>query len=381
MERIKDQQPFFEKDEISAMESKGLAQWIAFGPIVFQAARVLRNSGILAVIEKHFPAGLTAEEIRQHAAVSEYGTRVLLESGLSIGLVVVDSEGRYNITKTGHFIIHDELTNINMDFVHDVCYKAMYSLDKSIETGKPAGLSIFGEWETIYEGLGELPKQVQKSWFAFDHYFSDNAFRAVLREVVKHQPKKLMDIGGNTGKWAIACTLNNPPIQVTIVDLPGQLKMAKLELEKRGLLDKVELYPANVLKPGTKLPGGHDVIWMSQFLDCFSEEQIEMILRKCHDVLEDDGLLFIMEPFWDCQAYKTAAFCLLQTYLYFTALANGNSQMYSSEIFKKILLKAGFDITEQQDNIGLSQTLLTCRKSPEKAGKTTIKQSEKILLN
>jgi hypothetical protein len=106
-----------------------------------------------------------------------------------------------------------------------------------------------------------------------------------------------------------------------------------------------------------------------------------MILRKCHDVLEDDGVLIIMEPFWDCQAYKTAAFCLHQTSLYFTALANGNSQMYSSEIFKKILVKAGFDITEQKDNIGLSQTLLTCRKSAQKTGKATIKQSETILLN
>ena len=66
------------------------------------------------------------------------------------------------------------------------------------------GLKEFGEWQTIYEGLSQLPEQVQKSWFAFDHYFSDDAFPLVLKQVYKKGIKKLLDIGGNTGKWAIA---------------------------------------------------------------------------------------------------------------------------------------------------------------------------------
>ena len=64
--------------------------------------------------------------------------------------------------KTGHFILHDPLTITNMNFVHDVNYKGLFDLDKSIETGKPVGLKEFGEWTTIYEGLSQLPEQVQK---------------------------------------------------------------------------------------------------------------------------------------------------------------------------------------------------------------------------
>ena len=43
---------FFSKDKKSAFAAKETAQWIAFGPVVFQSARVLRNSGILDAIEK-----------------------------------------------------------------------------------------------------------------------------------------------------------------------------------------------------------------------------------------------------------------------------------------------------------------------------------------
>jgi len=53
---------------------------------------------------------------------------------------------------------------------------------------------------------------------------------------------------------------------------------------------------------------------------------------------------------------------LQQTSLYFTVLANGNSQLYCSEIFINCIKKAGFNVTEQVDHIGLSQTLLKCKK-------------------
>ncbi len=50
---------FFSKDKKSAFEAKEAAQWIAFGPVIFQAARVLRNSGILKLIEDSGSTGLT----------------------------------------------------------------------------------------------------------------------------------------------------------------------------------------------------------------------------------------------------------------------------------------------------------------------------------
>jgi ubiquinone/menaquinone biosynthesis C-methylase UbiE len=352
---------FFNKDNKTAIEAKGMAQLIAFGPVIFQVARALRNFGILDIIEASGPAGLTLAEIGERAKLSDYGTRVLLESGLGIGLVILH-EDCYVLTKTGYFISHDPLTRTNMDFVHDVCYKGLFSLDKSIESGKPEGLKEFGPWNTIYEGLSQLPEQVQKSWFSFDHFFSDIAFPIVLPEVYKNGIKKILDIGGNTGKWAIASCRFADDIHITILDLPGQLEMAKIKMQQLGLTERVSFFPANILDENQAFPGGYDAIWMSQFLDCFSESEIRSILRRCNDALEEEGYVLILEAFWDTQRFETAAFCLQQTSIYFTALANGNSQMYHSEIFKSCVFDAGFEITEQIDHIGLSHTLLKCKK-------------------
>ena len=352
---------FFNKDKKTAFQAKEAAQWIAFGPVVFQVARVLRNTGILKLIEENGPAGIPINKIIEEVNLPLYGVRVLLESGLSIGLVIVNNKN-YSLTKTGHFILHDPLTRTNMDFVHDVCYKGLFSLDKSIETGTPVGLKEFGEWRTIYEGLSQLPAHVQKSWFSFDHFFSDDAFQQVLPLVYKNDIKKLLDVGGNTGKWAIASAAYNPDIQITIMDLPGQLNVAKDKIEKLGLKDRIYFSPVNLLDEAVAFPKGFDAIWMSQFLDCFSEEEIISILKRCCQALDEDGFVFIMEPYWDLQKFEVAAFCLQQTSIYFTALANGNSQMYSAETFFKCIENAGLKIIEQVDNIGLSQTLLKCKK-------------------
>jgi len=352
---------FFSKDKKSAFEAKETAQWIAFGPVIFQAARTLRNTGILTVIENSGTKGLTIEDIVEKVKLPLYGVRVLLESGLSLGLVLVNDDV-YTLAKTGYFILHDPLTITNMNFIHDVNYKGLFALDKSIETGKPEGLKEFGEWTTIYEGLSQLPEHVQKSWFSFDHFFSDDAFPLVLPKVYKDGIKKLLDVGGNTGKWAVASANFSPDVQVTIMDLPGQLNVARKKVADLGLSDRISFKPVNILDETEQFPTGYDAVWMSQFLDCFSEAEIVSILKRCHHAIDDDGYVFILEPFWDRQRFEIAAFCLHQTSLYFTALANGNSQMYSAATFLACVKEAGFEIAEQIDNIGLSQTLLKCKK-------------------
>lgn len=353
---------FFENDTRTALEAQAHAQFIAYGPMVFQAARALRNLGILDHVGQARSQGITLESLVEKTGISTYGVRVLLEAGLGIGLVTV-REGKYTLTKTGYFILRDEMTRIGMDFVQDVCYQGMFALEDSIRTGRPEGLRALGPWKTVYEGLASLPEHIRKSWFAFDHFFSDRAFPAALPLVYDGRVKRLLDIGGNTGKWAIASTRFSPEVHVTIADLPGQLADAEKAVHAAGLEDRVGFVTIDLLDANSKIPGDYDAIWMSQFLDCFSESEIESILRRCHAALPDDGVVFILEDFWDRQKYETASFCLQQTSLYFTAIANGNSQMYDSRVFDAVVRAAGFEIAEVHDDVGLGHTLYRCVKS------------------
>lgn len=350
---------FFETDNITALQAKEKAQWIAFGPVVFQTARILRDTGILKIVEEN-PDGLTQEKVAEALNLPPYGVRVLMEAALGIGLLVC-KDSIYKITKTATFILHDRLTQVNMDFTQDVCYNGMFHLEESILNGKPEGLKVFGEWGTIYEALSKLPEKVQQSWFGFDHFYSDYAFPDVLQRVFKSNPGRILDIGGNTGKWAVQCATFSPDVTVTIMDLPGQVGMAKARVKEKGLEGRVLFHECNILDESQPFPKGFEVIWMSQFLDCFSEDQIRSIMRRCREALEPGGVVYILEPFWDRQRFQVSAFVLQQTSLYFTAMANGNSQMYHSGIFIKCVEDAGFKVAVEKDLIGVSHTLLVCQ--------------------
>ena len=288
--------------------------------------------------------------------LTPYAAGVLLDMGIS-GAIIHSHTNGYRLSKVGHFLLYDKMTRINMEFTQNVCYQAMGHLLESIREGKPAGLQVFGDWATIYPALSQLPEPAKSSWFDFDHFYSDQAFATALPHILARYPKHLYDVGGNTGKWALMCAAADPELHVTLVDLPQQLALARINIEAAGLSDRVHGHAADLLRTET-LPGEADIWWMSQFLDCFSEEEIVTILQLIRRSMKPDARVCILELFWDRQPFEAASFSLNATSLYFTCLANGNSRFYHSKVMSSCLREAGFRLEDEIDNIGRGHTLL-----------------------
>ena len=109
----------------------------------------------------------------------------------------------------------------------------------------------------------------------------------------------------------------------------------------------------------------YDIIWMSQFLDCFSMPQIVSILRRAKAAMTADTRLYIMETLWDRQDYVPAAMSLTMTSLYFTALANGNSKMYNTDDMTRLITEAGLKIEKIYDGLGQGHCILKLRVKSE----------------
>jgi len=351
----------YEQDSLSALDAITEAQRIAFAPMLFQTALCLRNAGVLAYLDKQGKQGATLEEITESCNVNEYAASVLLDMGLS-GRIIFRQNTHYFLAKIGHFLVHDTMTRVNMDFTQDVCYQGLFFLEEALKEGKPSGLKVFGDWPTIYPALSQLPTSAKESWFAFDHYYSDAAFDAALPHVFAHQPARLYDVGGNTGKWAIRCCKYDAEVAVTLLDLPQQIALARENIENAGLSGRIDFHSVDMLSD-SPLPGEADIWWMSQFLDCFSSEQIIKLLSNVARVMKPGARLCVMELFWDAQKFEAASFSLNASSLYFTCMANGNSRFYSVEKFYRYLEMAGFQVSERHDNLGVGHTLLVCQKT------------------
>jgi hypothetical protein len=153
---------------------------------------------------------------------------------------------------------------------------------------------------------------------------------------------------------------------VTIVDLPQQLEMMRRNVAGKEGAERISGIGMNLLDPNEAFQGGqhYDVIWMSQFLDCFSMEQIVSILKRVAQVMDKDSRVCIMETLWDRQKYETAAMCLTMTSVYFADIANGNSKMYNTEDMTACVEAAGLKVETIHDEVGQQgHCILVCKLS------------------
>ena len=194
---------------------------------------------------------------------------------------------------------------------------------------------------------------------AFDHYYSDAAFQQALDIVLSSEVRRLLDVGGNTGRFAQLCLKSNPDVLVTIADHPVQVESAKARLGEGSASSRVAYLPRNLLSE-ERYPGGYCAIWLSQLLDCLGEDEVTALLRSLRYSLRPGGRLFVLEPCWDLQRQRAGMEALTLLSLYFTSVANGNSRMYDSPTLTRLISAGGFSVLERRDNLGVGHSLFVC---------------------
>ena len=71
----------YTKESLSARDAQRLAEFIAWGPVVFQVSRIILKWGILDLI-RDSKEGLTRQEICERTGRSDYAVKCLLEASL-----------------------------------------------------------------------------------------------------------------------------------------------------------------------------------------------------------------------------------------------------------------------------------------------------------
>ena len=331
------------------------AQKLAFSPLTFQAVSAMLDLGILKSIDEQ---PQNRKEIQEALHLSEYTVSTLLEVAQAAEIVVLENN-KYSITPLGQAFLYDEMTIVNFNFVKDVCFKGAEKLKDSFLNSEPKGLKeLYPDAETIYPYLLTLPEKMKKSWLDFDHYYSDNCFEIIYKIITPVD--KIFDIGANTGKFEKVCLKHNQNQDLTLIDLAENIEIVSQNPELAGC----KFHAANILSKENNLPQMSGAVLMSQFLDCFSKEQIKFILKKVANSCSQNTKIYILEPFTDRQKFDGAKFSLVHTSLYFTCMANGYSKMYTYQEMEQLVKDSGLKINAIYDALGINDyTLLECVKN------------------
>ena len=241
---------------------------------------------------------LSFDDLRQRLSLDERAAVVLLTAMRAMKLVETDAAGRFTVSETAreHLIPGGEF------FVGDYVGLAAGSpgVTEMVERLKTNRLARAEQADAgaafIYrEGLDSAMEQEQSArrlTLALAGRAKNVA--PVLAERIAFEGGTLLDVGGGTGIYAVACLRRHPVLRAIVFDRPEVLKVAAEFAASYGVANRLELHPGDMF--ADPLPAA-DTILLSNILHDWDQPECRQLVQRCADALPMGGRLLIHDVF------------------------------------------------------------------------------------
>lgn len=116
---------------------------------------------------------------------------------------------------------------------------------------------------------------------------------AKLIDADANQKLKVLDIAAGHGMFGITLAQNNPKVEITALDWPNVLEIAKSNAKTAGVDERYLTISGSAYE--AEYDGTYDVILLNNFLHHFDPLTGENLLRKAHAALADNGRVVMLE--------------------------------------------------------------------------------------
>jgi len=296
----------------------------------FTYSQVLAFCEQLDLFERLADAPLALDPLAASSRVPAERLEPLLQAAVTLGLLASDGD-RYGLGPLGAARLGNPGVAAMVRH-HDRLYEDLADpLALAADPGRSTALAQY--W--AYAGTGErLALSVDQVAAYSELMASSQAFIAaqVLRAMDFGRCRRLLDVGGGYGAFAMALAERWPGLQVTVFDLPAVAAGARQRIEAAGFGDRVHAQGGDLFRG--ELPGGFDTISLVRVLHDHDEPAVLSLLERLRAVLPSDGQLLIAEPLrggGGSEAYFAWYF-----------LAMGQGRLRSADEYAELLTAAGF---------------------------------------
>ncbi len=105
--------------------------------------------------------------------------------------------------------------------------------------------------------------------------------------------RRLLDLAGGPGTYAIHFCRQNPELSAVIFDLPTTRPFAEQTVASHGLSDRIGFVGGDLV--ADPIGSGFDVVWLSHLLHSEGPETCAAIVAKAAEALCNGGLLLVQE--------------------------------------------------------------------------------------
>jgi acetylserotonin N-methyltransferase len=147
-------------------------------------------------------------------------------------------------------------------------------------------------WES-----GKIDEEAAKAITAFMHSHSVASAAGLAQSCDFSGVKKLLDVGGGSGCYAIAIAAANPGLKATVMDLPTVCKVATGYIERAGLTDRVNTQTVDMFRQAW--PSGYDAHFFANVFHDWSPDTCAKLAAASFAALEPGGRICLQEMLLD----------------------------------------------------------------------------------
>ena len=156
--------------------------------------------------------------------------------------------------------------------------------------------------------------------------------------------KTLLDVGGGSAAFAIEIVRRNSNINATVLDLPYVIPITKRYVTESGLTNKFSFIEGDYLT--TDFKRSYDLILLSAIVNINNYKQSKMLIKKCSDALNRNGMIVINDFIMDdgrTKPYHEALFSLNML------VGTENGDTYTEKEIREWLESAGLSKIERKN--------------------------------
>jgi predicted O-methyltransferase YrrM len=243
---------------------------------------------------------LSFEDLRQQVGLAQRPGIVLVTALRAMGLLLRDKDGRLalspmageHLTPGGAFDVSDYI-GLAADS------PGVLDMVERLLTNRPAGAKPeeAGAAFIYREGI----ESAMEDEAAARHLTLALAGRArnvapfLAARMPLHGARVILDVGGGTGIYSIACLQKQPGLRAIVWDRPQVLKVAREMADSSGVADRLECRPGDMFTD--PVPAGCDIHLLSNVLHDWDVPGCQALLSRCAKALAPGGRLVIHDVF------------------------------------------------------------------------------------
>ena len=270
----------------------------------FRESRIVHTAlelDVFTAVAGSVDCGAVKEEVAARIGADPRATGMLLDALTAMGLLTKAAEHYATTAVSGRFLAAGGRDDARAALLHN---SSLWDRWSHLTECVKAGTSV------TYRELADREDSWTKPFIAAMHRNATGRAPLVVSAVgtaAGSGPRRLLDVGGGSGAYAIAFAQANPDLTAEVLDLPTVLPITKEHVRVAGLEARVRTREGDLRRD--PLGSGYDLVLVSAICHMLGEDENRDLLRRCATALTAGGRLVIQDFFLEADrtAPKSAA--------------------------------------------------------------------------